>query len=55
MLYKHAEVDTIQPIDWIVKDCIVDVIDGSSKLVASNGTDEAVGSPCFAHRGVLCP
>ncbi len=55
MLYKHAEVDTIQTLDRIVEDSIEDVVNGSSKLVASDGADKAVGSPRFARRGVLCP
>jgi hypothetical protein len=55
VLDKHAEVDTIQALNQIVKDCIEYVVNGGSKLVASDGRDEAVGSPCFARRGVLCP
>ncbi len=55
MVDKHAEVDTIQALDWFVKDCVEDDVDGGSKLVTSDGTDKAVATPCFARRGVLCP
>jgi hypothetical protein len=54
VLDKCAEVDTVQALDWIVEDCIEDVVDGNCKLVASDGADKAVGIPCFACRGVLC-
>jgi hypothetical protein len=54
-LDKRAEVNTIQALNQIVKDCLEDVVNGGSKLVASDGTDEAVGSPRFARGGVLCP
>ncbi len=55
MLYKRAEVNAVQPLDQIAKDCIEDIINGGSKSVTSDGMDEAVGSPRFVHRGVLCP
>ena len=55
MVEKCAEVDTVQALNWIVKDGIEYVVDGSSKLVASDGADKVVGSPRFARGGVLCP
>ncbi len=29
VLYKRAEVNTVQPLNWIVKDCIEDVVDAN--------------------------
>ena len=55
MLDKRAEVDIIQALDRIVEDCVQDVVDCGSKLVASDGADEEVGSSRFARGGVLCP
>ncbi len=55
VLDKHAEVNTVQALDRIVDDCVAYVVNGSSKLVASDGADKVVGSPHFTHRGVLCP
>ncbi len=49
------QIDTIQALNWGVKDGVEYVVNGSGKLIASDGTDEAVGSPRFARRGVLCP
>ncbi len=54
MVNKRAQVDTIQALDRIVKDGIEYVVDGSSILVTSDGTNKVVGSPRFAHGGVLC-
>ncbi len=51
---KRAEVDTVQALNWIVKDLNKDIINGSSKLVASDGTDKVVGRPRFSRGGVLC-
>jgi hypothetical protein len=51
---KRAEINTVQTLNRIVKDCIEEIVNGGNKLVASDGTDKAVGSPCFACRGVLC-
>jgi hypothetical protein len=48
-------VDTVQALNWIIKDIIEDVVNGGSKLVMSDGTEEAVGSPCFGCGGILCP
>ncbi len=39
VLNKHAEVDTVQTLDRIVEDSVEDVVNGSSKLVASDVTD----------------
>ena len=33
---------------WIVKHGILDVIDGGSKLVTSDGEDQVICSPCLA-------
>ena len=52
VLDQRAEVDTIESFRWIVKDSVVDNIDGSGELVSSDGEDEAVGSPCFARGNV---
>ena len=51
-LNKHTEVDTVKSFHWIVKDGVVDVIDGGSKLVTSDGQYEPVGCPCFARGDV---
>ncbi len=55
VLNKRAQINTIQALNWIVKDGVEYIIDDDGKFVASNGMDEAVGSPRFACRGVLCP
>ena len=55
MVEKCAEVDTVQALDWIVEDGVEYVVDGGSKLVASDGTYKLVGSPRFVRGGVLCP
>jgi hypothetical protein len=41
--------------DLIVKDRVEYIVDGGSKLVASDGMDKAVASPRFAGGGILCP
>jgi hypothetical protein len=51
-LNKCTEVDTVKSFCWIVKDGVVDVIDGGSKLVTSDGQYEPVGCPCFARGDV---
>ncbi len=52
---KRAEVNTIQAVNWIVKNSIEYVVDCGSKLVASDDADKAIGSPRFACGCVLCP
>ncbi len=49
------QLNSIQALNQIVEDSIEDVVDGGSESVASDGLDEAVGSPCFARGGVLRP
>jgi hypothetical protein len=36
---EHAEVDAIEAFDGIVKDGIVDVVDGGRELIAGDGKD----------------
>ncbi len=48
VLDERAEVDAVKSCSWIDEDGIVDVIDGSGKLVASDGQYEPVGCPSFA-------
>jgi hypothetical protein len=45
---NRAEVDAIKSFSWIIKDGIVDVIDGSGKLVMSDGQYVPVGCLSFA-------
>jgi len=52
VLDQRAEVDAVESFRWIVKDGVVDVVDGGGELVSSDGEDEAVGSPCFARGDV---
>jgi len=52
VLHKRAEVDAVKSFRWIVKDGVVDVIDGGGKLVASDGQYVPVGCPCFARGDV---
>ncbi len=40
VLDKHAKVDTVQALNRIVEDCVEYVVNGSSKLVVSDGTDK---------------
>ncbi len=41
------EVDDVKSFSWIVKDGILDVIDGGGELVACDGQDKAVSCPCL--------
>jgi len=46
---KRAEVDAVvKSFRWIVEDGVVDVIDGGSELVVSDGQYEPVDCPSFA-------
>jgi len=52
VLDQRAEVDAIEAFRWIIKNGIVEVVNGGGELVASDGKDEAVSSPCFARGDV---
>jgi hypothetical protein len=48
VLDKRAEVDAIETFGWVVEDGVVDIVNGSSKLVARDGKDKFVGGPSLA-------
>ena len=52
VLDQCAEVNAVEAFGWIIENGIVDVVDGSGKLVSSDGKDEAVSSPCFSRGDV---
>jgi hypothetical protein len=49
---KRAEVNTVKSFSWIVKDGVLDVINGGGKLVASDGQYEPEGCPHYARGDV---
>jgi hypothetical protein len=44
--------NAVEAFGWIIENGVVDVVDGGSKLVSSDGKDEAVSSPCFSRGDV---
>jgi hypothetical protein len=52
MLDKPSEADADKSFHLIVKDGVVDIIDGGGKLVVSDGQYEHVGCPSFARGDV---
>jgi len=52
VLNQRAEVNAIESFCQIIKDGVVDDVNGGGKLVSSDGEDKAVGSPCFSRGNV---
>jgi hypothetical protein len=47
MCRQRAEVDAVEPLDGIVEDGVINVVDGRGKLVARDREDETIRCPCL--------
>ena len=53
VLDECTKVNSVETFSGVVKDGVVDVVYGCSKLVAGDGEDKFIRGPCFAGKMLL--